>query len=762
MYGWLSNGGGIDRHFSDTKLPDVVLRSEAYGNVIIGNGSSSGTCCPAAAYVENNQLGLGGRPSMLLDVHGSATIRNSAHVKELNIADGQVIANASVLQSEVAHQSGQGFRRLKAVIEPVILEHSQVQQRTTVSVAYASTIQTGDWLSTDTAVVEVVAVTRDDAQGLLHVYTDSARVQAFHDDALRAPCKLSVYAAVLDPVNITRVTFIPVQCVQHGPSLLTANVLDASQLRSLNDASTAVCMLSRSQQIHTDGQLFHLAKVAVSGNSIRLHISEIDHKCAAQQLFEPGQLLLLYPFTAPPQLQVVLTESGRHLKMRATRKDDDDSLVLSLNTSVLQLQDTVRGMHSVRIAEIQEQTVCAFRYDPAGQQLLLTVPRNFRSPFPLARRSTTVSYTLSGLPVTLQQTSSIGADTYRYLFAMDEHSVLLTDYEKYGFMYVFGDSVASSGILRILKVEATTSHVQVYVRATHPASPSMIQAHNVLCRIIPFAPHLSSVVLSGDGDVVFSKGLAVNTDMVRPDEVLTVQGAASVVQTLSLLDNDGGGGVTHHVDTHGGYTISDAYGPRLVMTPDMVSVSDNLSVHDTVTAREFQSPSDLKLKQNVMPVDAASDLHKLLQISVPEFSFKSAPSVKRRGVIAQDIARIVPEAIRTTKDFCADICMFGTLCTQQHTLTMPLTDYLHTTTTTIQHGSILKIKIRSETYVLVVQGIQEDTTRDLLIMQVDMPRRFEGNIPCFIIGTYTQYMSVDYDTLFCMCVNSLKAICESK
>jgi hypothetical protein len=70
-----------------------------------------------------------------------------------------------------------------------------------------------------------------------------------------------------------------------------------------------------------------------------------------------------------------------------------------------------------------------------------------------------------------------------------------------------------------------------------------------------------------------------------------------------------------------------------------VLIKKNLIVGGTIT-----SPSDIKLKENVVPLKAEVS-EKIMQIQTKEYNYIEVPNKKHYGFIAQDIEKLLPDLI---------------------------------------------------------------------------------------------------------------------
>lgn len=73
----------------------------------------------------------------------------------------------------------------------------------------------------------------------------------------------------------------------------------------------------------------------------------------------------------------------------------------------------------------------------------------------------------------------------------------------------------------------------------------------------------------------------------------------------------------------------------------------HISVSGIVTATDFNSTSDINLKENIKPISSALD--KLIAINGVEFDWKEnkSPSI---GVIAQEVEKVFPNLVKEVED----------------------------------------------------------------------------------------------------------------
>ena len=96
-------------------------------------------------------------------------------------------------------------------------------------------------------------------------------------------------------------------------------------------------------------------------------------------------------------------------------------------------------------------------------------------------------------------------------------------------------------------------------------------------------------------------------------------------------------------NTSAGQIQELAASDNLDMTSSSLSNLSSLSVSGTVTAGDFNSTSDLNLKDNIRPIESA--LEKVSEINGVLFEWKSTGEISA-GVVAQEVEKVLPEVVK--------------------------------------------------------------------------------------------------------------------
>ena len=143
--------------------------------------------------------------------------------------------------------------------------------------------------------------------------------------------------------------------------------------------------------------------------------------------------------------------------------------------------------------------------------------------------------------------------------------------------------------------------------------------------------------------VVKSAGAASRIDMTDSDGNIDGYVYASGVD-VGFLDSDADWAYRIDKDTAHEWRINNVI--------EMLLESDgDLHVDNDVIAFSTTTASDRKLKENIEVVDGALD--KIEQLDGVEFNWKK-DGKKSAGVIAQDVEKVLPQAVKTVKDLHSD------------------------------------------------------------------------------------------------------------
>ena len=103
--------------------------------------------------------------------------------------------------------------------------------------------------------------------------------------------------------------------------------------------------------------------------------------------------------------------------------------------------------------------------------------------------------------------------------------------------------------------------------------------------------------------------------------------------------------ITMTGDATGSGTVTNLGNVSIAM--DVSSISGNLGVSGTVTAADFNTTSDISLKQNINVIDSA--LSKISQLNGYTFNWKNNDK-EAVGIMAQEVEKVLPQIVATGED----------------------------------------------------------------------------------------------------------------
>ena len=103
--------------------------------------------------------------------------------------------------------------------------------------------------------------------------------------------------------------------------------------------------------------------------------------------------------------------------------------------------------------------------------------------------------------------------------------------------------------------------------------------------------------------------------------------------------------ITMTGDATGSGTVTNLGNVSIAM--DVSSITGNLGVSGTVTAADFNTTSDISLKQNINVIDSA--LSKISQLNGYTFNWKNNDK-EAVGIMAQEVEKVLPQIVATGED----------------------------------------------------------------------------------------------------------------
>lgn len=361
-----------------------------------------------------------------------------------------------------------------------------------------------------------------------------------------------------------------------------------------------------------------------------------------------------------------------------------------------------------------------------------------------------ISYDLLGIPLNITSINIINSTTVTYEFTTPV--TLPTDKSAYNLAFVIDYPYSVSWQLKSFRntsITLTVADSRIKNRFVDILEIPYINELRTIF-IIPYTSLQSVATLflgNSSTNVIVPKSLCVGTsNLISP---LTIYGEASINNSLFVHDVSTAkpASLTY---TQGNISLGiSGETPNITISNDIVNISENLNVINNITCKQLFQLSDCNLKTNISPSDPMMDFRRLLNINVYQYKFRKEKEGGNtyKGVLAQEVAKLLPDAVKEVEyftDLFIPVHIFGEIVSlAEDEMMLPNNS-----------ENITRIVLYSE---VTDKYFVHQVTKSLSsgTWEVDpMPDINITHLSSFVTKTLT----VNYDYLFTMTMNSLKAI----
>jgi hypothetical protein len=283
--------------------------------------------------------------------------------------------------------------------------------------------------------------------------------------------------------------------------------------------------------------------------------------------------------------------------------------------------------------------------------------------------------------------------------------------------------------------------------------------------VVPIMYQTLSVLGNIQNKCFINKSLGIGTEDIT--ETLTVAGNASVRN--KILWNDSASVSPFYVE----------YSSNVFNMNNMVTISNNnvqintnmLSVRGVVSANDFMSVSDKRLKKNITDSLPKHDLDLIKKLNITNYEYidsKTYGHQKKKGVIAQDVEGFLPEVIAHVTGYIPSI--FEQCIVNDIDSIMIVTTNLVSKDINITNGTCLRIMYDGSIHDVVANNKplngsnnvvhEEEVVHSIITLSHKHPL-----LPPHIVGKHallyghlSEYKTIDKDFLFMMAINSIKEL----
>jgi hypothetical protein len=180
------------------------------------------------------------------------------------------------------------------------------------------------------------------------------------------------------------------------------------------------------------------------------------------------------------------------------------------------------------------------------------------------------------------------------------------------------------------------------------------------------------------------------------------------------------------------------------------SVPYSIRTEGRIACPEFNAYSDIRIKQDPVLSEASQDLSQLMRLEIREYEFKDKPGLgfgKQKGLIAQELLNVVPEAVTESRNVVPDIFKTAKIVALgEDGLELDLEEDFG-----LEEGEMLRIMVGEdweEKSIAKVEGTK--------LWLAEMDRAPEK---MFVYGRrVNDFLSVDYNKIFCLGLSATQEI----
>lgn len=751
MLGWLQNGGGINQYFDDTRLNDVLLVTEPMNNVVIGNKGSSST--KAAIYIQNNSIGVNCLPtnSYTLDVSGDTRIKDGYILKADKITTNTVFSNG-LISSSNAVSTALPYKRTIITMNGLInnINNNIIDLSFFDKIKKPYDIVHFKDVSYNVMKQDII----DYTQNRYQLQLDKVPLNIVSGETI------TVYFQKEIKDNVTQYPVkIPVQIIQaiYNADTVSADiqvkVFDTHYLSYFLNENTTVMF-----SINNQKDLFLITSVSYTWNNsiLTLNLRSIDNVSNISTIlpFYLANLFIDINYVSALRESTVYTENnisfGRYLS-----SGQEVSITFTTTTLLSSFANTrdyrLNGIDSISLSfNLLSNTsygVNSFYREPVYNRLVVNIRGLSSLP---ACGTTDITYTLIGTRLPIN--GAIITQRNSVIYDLTSSPSLIEIFENYKHLYIIDSWY--TGVWSIVKIDKCNFTIELI-----PDDYSLIIDTNALIdRTVfctPFNIEYQTRLVDKQSHGYFPNNVGIGTNRLISTDKLTVGGSVAIEDKITWYGK-GKGQFYECMNLVSSNTFFQSYNAsnnefninnKIKITSNATNILIDTNVLGVVTANSFSSPSDISLKTNIKQSDCMEDLKKLLQINICDFNYKSEPEKAYKGVIANEIETIIPEAVYSSKSIFPSICKWSKF-RNGYSIFIPFS-----LINDINTGDIIRVIYKDTINDVVVNNKCDEYFDFTPEIQYDL-----NNIDVMIYGTFNTYKMVNYDYLFSMCINALKCI----
>lgn len=791
MYGWIETGIGVNRLFNDTKMMDVIFRTARFdNNIVIGNSSN----VTAAIYVSSNNVGIHKLPDprFTLDVAGTMCVQNEIVFLNATDPDGKIVLNNTnielkrrdeqniffdtfglfkgkvVMSDDVKSRKITLQNLIFRAIYPMRYVNAENQivdgYRAELDIGYAEYIEQEDLLCINNRLYQVMNAFSFEDTGILAVEFDYYLTdqRSFPLDLhINTPYQVDVLIDLINTLNNTDYIYLPIflQSFYYSDELylhLNIQLLDLKNLSFLvqrgyyhiKNSKTRLAMKKAVQNIVMLESYYFLDEV-----NIQVTFRSVDGVTPIASMigdlldnYSPTTALPLYLFRLDTVSPRTITENEAYWGFYVI---SDGTKYISLkNTSLVDQTNTKtfenRVIDSIIFNDTQTYEVLS-TYSQDGSVILNLSGLEYLEDFLYAEKGK-VSYSYIANPMRIETARYL--DDYTVEYIVTNYEGFLNDLVRFvnSYVYVIDKKRA---LWKIKKLVVTSVGSYIHLTSTSATSFSSDDAFLLQPRVVYLLPFkLQALTKLGDdtNNTYIQNSLGIGTSLLS--EKLTVDGNIALKNQLRFEDLESPD-YFYQVYRNSIFNFNNLF----YLTPEYTLLKKDTYVDGIMTANDYMSVSDRRLKKNIRDASPYEDLNTLLKLNVKNFEFidkKAFATANKKGVIAQEIQKVLPNIVHTNTGFIPNIYKKGLITTSFRIA------ILGNFTESINVGSILRFEKDNQAFEKEVMRAAYSEKNHKTLIHIKDPVRHTGKV--FVYGVKSSYKTIDKDYLFMMTMNSIKAL----
>jgi len=798
MYGWIHTGGSTNKFFTNTRLSDVVFRSSlSTNNIIIGN--SNDVLGDAGIYVSSNCVGLRKLPSTsyVLDARGNVQIdRGRINVKGEHVRTTITPSNFEIIQGStpIIQMDSHGYHRNNLMVTNAVKKRKFLLQNVRVLAASIQEFADFNNVQVHGLVIEVDAnlerfISEADLfniNGTTYLVIDvdsqsppnlTLRLAYYFEEQFTTvlPFKkgdvitvevLEDYVKTEIPENVN----IPMKAfyweVRHDIELeVEVKLTDDRNLEFLRTNNMYILKNTtnpNSFNVPPDNILILIAIQSLSPTVVRLTFRAVDNKTDVRPMADS-----IFATMDENPSYVGMPFYAFVLDFVQPKEEEDQDAVWGLfvspvgnryivlrNTDVGQYinneQYKINSIEYINFQGIDRYTVEDIYKDPNNG--ILVSMRDFDTNLP-STESGRIAYKYIGNPVSIVDAQFVDDYTVRYYIQnMMNFFATLKEYEG-KFVYIVDKESKIWKINNVL-ITLNDAYIELGNVAGEPFSvgDDFLREPRIVY-MIPFKYFSLSVLGNFKDSCYIHNKLGIGTNLLN--ERLVVAGNASINNTMFWYDDQSK------------YKFYMCYSNDVMLMNDTmqiglsgVVINYDTEVQGVITANDFLSVSDSILKKNITPSLPEKDLERILRLDIKDYEFKDKAKFganPKKGVIAQEVEKVVPEIVSHTKGFVPSIYRYGKIVSPNKIIIkeFPIEarpeGLLASGRIRIHHnGKDIELPVKRTLYKNEKLKLY---IKDEAAFKTEMLKQ-----RVLVYGHYDSYKIIDKDYLFMMAVNSIKAL----